>query len=83
MLDLIYLEFQKASDKVLHWRQLRKIVSSMESAEIIKELTKGCTVKGLSKAISFCYSHKSGNTHSLMLEIAICIHPVVMYTSVT
>lgn len=33
MVDLIYLDFQKAFDKVLHWRQLRKLVSPMECAE--------------------------------------------------
>lgn len=35
MLDLIYLDFQKAFDKILHWMQLRKIVSPMEFTEVI------------------------------------------------
>lgn len=42
MLDLIYLDFQKAFDKVLYSRQLRKLVSPVECAEHLGIISEMC-----------------------------------------
>lgn len=77
MLDLIYLDFQKAFDKVIYWRQLKKIVSPLECAELLGISSETCDER-YNKIIILCYIDKKGESHYLMLEVVVntCIHHV-------
>lgn len=78
MLDLIYLDFQKAFDKVLYWRQLRKIVSPMECAELLRISSETCDER-YNKIIILCYIDKKGESHYLMLEVVFDIRILHIY----